>query len=309
MSLSGGYCPARDARRMVASRRARASAAVRPGWRFQGPISPGHPCARNSVISQAPGPVHGVEGAVAETVRGEHGTADTAGATDVPQPVRGVLPAPLGQDLPCVAEMGRGAQVALPDPPPEMDPVGQHRPQSSGQWALVRRRRGQGPHRVVDQPVHGYGQQASPVGGARGYGSGCGGRRGPGGAVLPARDDLLPRLGVVQPGGLAVELIGGEDSGRHMRSSPYISVLCVRRMSVTRGDCSSGTWRSGAAPESRRPAPEFRCRAPGGCTGSRVRAARTGRGRRFSRTGDTHSPRNGRGPYGPSATGAHRCRS
>ncbi len=37
------YCPARDARRMVASRRARASAAVRPGWRFHGPISPGHP--------------------------------------------------------------------------------------------------------------------------------------------------------------------------------------------------------------------------------------------------------------------------
>ncbi|CAM5267471.1 hypothetical protein SVIOM342S_08001 [Streptomyces violaceorubidus] len=37
--------------------------------------------------------------------------------------------------------------------------------------------------------------------------------------------------------------------------------------------------------------------------------AREEGGRRFSRTDDTRSPHSGRGPYGPSATGAHRCQS
>lgn len=40
-----------------------------------------------------------------------------------------------------------------------------------------------------------------------------------------------------------------------------------------------------------------------------VRARKGGARREFSRRGDTRSPHSGRGPYGPSATGAHRCRS
>ncbi len=42
-------------------------------------------------------------------------------------------------------------------------------------------------------------------------------------------------------------------------------------------------------------------------TGARRRPVREGC--EFSRTGDTRSPHSGRGPCGPSATGAHRCRS
>ena len=45
-------------------------------------------------------------------------------------------------------------------------------------------------------------------------------------------------------------------------------------------------------------------------TAAQRRAAATARREgRISRTDDTRSPHSGRGPYGPSATGAHRCRS
>lgn len=209
---------------MVASTRARASAAVRPGWRFQGPISPDHPCARSSVTSQAPpGPrCRGSRSRGGARRSGRHrrsvrhgrsaaGTGCSASPTRPGSAVRS-RDGSRGADRPArpAARGGRGRAASRPAAREAAARAGVQRAAS----AECRRRAG------PRGRTAGSASRSVLRTGARRFRRPCGRRlrraeRGLGDGVVPARDDLLPRLGVVQPGSLAVELFGGEDSGRH----------------------------------------------------------------------------------------------
>ena len=108
-SVSGCGCP--PGGRVDEGQRVRGGAARRAVPRAD---RPGPPLGAELGDQPGAGPVHGGGGAVAEPVRGEQRTADTAGSAGVAQSVRSVLPAPLGQDLPCVAEVDGRPQIPWP---------------------------------------------------------------------------------------------------------------------------------------------------------------------------------------------------